>query len=53
MLHLPVLTPDYLNRAKGIAAVLRPYGVKTYLSVNFLLRRLLAAYLQPTHWILP
>jgi alpha-glucuronidase len=30
-----VLTPDYLNRTKAIAAVLRPYGIKTYLSVNF------------------
>ncbi|AXY77883.1 alpha-glucuronidase [Paraflavitalea soli] len=30
-----VLTPEYLNRTKAIAAVLRPYGVKTYLSVNF------------------
>lgn len=30
-----VLTTDYLNRAKAIAAVFRPYGIKTYLSVNF------------------
>ncbi|MFA4921299.1 MAG: alpha-glucuronidase, partial [Candidatus Neomarinimicrobiota bacterium] len=30
-----VLTSDYLNRVKAIAEVLRPYGVKTYLSVNF------------------
>lgn len=30
-----VLTADYLNRAKAIAAVMRPYGIKTYLSVNF------------------
>jgi alpha-glucuronidase len=30
-----ILTPDYLNRAKAVAAVLRPYGIKTYLSVNF------------------
>ena len=30
-----ILTPDYLNRAKAIANVLRPYGVKIYLSVNF------------------
>lgn len=30
-----ILTTDYLNRAKAIAAVLRPYGIKTYLSVNF------------------
>ncbi len=30
-----VLTTDYLNRAKAIAGILRPYGVKTYLSVNF------------------
>ncbi|KAA9035681.1 alpha-glucuronidase [Ginsengibacter hankyongi] len=30
-----ILTPDYLNRAKVIASLLRPYGVKIYLSVNF------------------
>ncbi len=30
-----MLTPDYLNRAKTIADVLRPYGVRIYLSVNF------------------
>ena len=30
-----MLTPDYLNRTKAIANVLRPYGVKVYLSVNF------------------
>lgn len=30
-----MLTPDYLKRAKAIADVLRPYGVKTYLSVKF------------------
>lgn len=30
-----ILTPDYLKRAKAIADVLRPYGVKTYLSVKF------------------
>jgi alpha-glucuronidase len=30
-----VLTTDYLNRVKAIAAVLRSYGIKTYLSVNF------------------
>ncbi len=30
-----ILTQDYLNRAKAIADVLRPYGVKIYLSVNF------------------
>ncbi|MEP6746964.1 MAG: alpha-glucuronidase [Bacteroidota bacterium] len=30
-----VLTSDYLNKVKAIAAVLRPYGIKTYLSVNF------------------
>ena len=30
-----ILTPDYLNRAKAIADVLRPYGIKVYLSVNF------------------
>lgn len=30
-----VLTPDYLSRTKAIAAVLRPYGIKTYLSINF------------------
>nr|MDQ6903971.1 alpha-glucuronidase [Bacteroidota bacterium] len=30
-----ILTQDYLNRAKAIAEVLRPYGIKIYLSVNF------------------
>ena len=30
-----VLTPGYLMKVKAIAAVLRPYGVKAYLSVNF------------------
>ncbi len=30
-----MLTPDYLNRAKAIADVLRPYGVRIYLAVNF------------------
>lgn len=30
-----VLTGEYLARVKGIADVLRPYGIKTYLAVNF------------------
>ncbi|MBB3188096.1 alpha-glucuronidase [Microbacter margulisiae] len=30
-----ILTTAYLNRVKAIAAVLRPYGIRTYLSVNF------------------
>ena len=30
-----ILSPDYLARAKAIANVLRPYGVRVYLSVNF------------------
>lgn len=30
-----MLTPNYLNRAKAVANVLRQYGVKIYLSVNF------------------
>jgi alpha-glucuronidase len=30
-----ILTADYLARAKAIADVLRPYGVKAYLAVNF------------------
>ena len=30
-----MLSPDYLKRVKAIADVLRPYGVKTYLSVKF------------------
>lgn len=30
-----VLTDKYLQRVKAIADVLRPYGVRTYLSVNF------------------
>ena len=30
-----ILAKDYLNRAKAIADVLRPYGMKVYLSVNF------------------
>jgi len=30
-----MLTPDILKRVKDIAEVLRPYGIKTYLSINF------------------
>ena len=30
-----ILTAEYLNRVKAIADVLRPYGMKTYLSINF------------------
>ncbi len=30
-----ILTPDYLARVKAIADVLRPYGMKTYLSIKF------------------
>ncbi len=30
-----VLTAVYLSRVKAIAEVLRPYGIKTYLAVNF------------------
>jgi alpha-glucuronidase len=30
-----ILSADYLHRAKAIADILRPYGIKTYLSVNF------------------
>jgi alpha-glucuronidase len=30
-----ILSPDYLGRVKAIADVLRPYGIKSYLSVNF------------------
>jgi len=30
-----VLSEAYLERVKAIAAILRPYGVKTYLAVNF------------------
>ncbi|WP_443936786.1 alpha-glucuronidase [Pedobacter sp. MW01-1-1] len=30
-----LLTPDYLERVKAIASVLRPYGIRVYLSVNF------------------
>lgn len=30
-----MLGTEQLNRLKAIAAVLRPYGIKTYLSVNF------------------
>ena len=30
-----ILTADYLGRVKAIADALRPYGVKTYLSVKF------------------
>src|SRR3954467_9446954 len=30
-----MLSGDYLKRVKAIADVLRPYGIKTYLSVNF------------------
>lgn len=30
-----MLTTEYLNRVKAIADVLRPYGIKTYLSIKF------------------
>jgi alpha-glucuronidase len=30
-----ILSADYLSRVKAIAELLRPYGVKTYLSVKF------------------
>ncbi len=30
-----ILTADYLKKTKEIADVLRPYGIRTYLSVNF------------------
>jgi alpha-glucuronidase len=30
-----VLSNEYLQKVKAIAGVLRPYGIKTYLSVNF------------------
>ena len=30
-----VLTTAYLNKVKTIAEVLRPYGIKTYLAINF------------------
>ncbi|HEX3934416.1 MAG TPA: alpha-glucuronidase, partial [Puia sp.] len=30
-----ILTADYLARVKAIADILRPYGVKAYLAVNF------------------
>lgn len=30
-----ILSAGYLNRAKDIANVLRPYGIKVYLAVNF------------------
>jgi len=30
-----MLSADYLKRVRAIADVLRPYGIKTYLSVNF------------------
>jgi len=30
-----ILTPEYLARAKAVADVLRPYGIKAYLAVNF------------------
>ena len=30
-----ILTKDYLLKVKAIAAILRPYGIKVYLSVNF------------------
>lgn len=30
-----ILNADYLKRVKAIAEVLRPYGVKAYLSINF------------------
>jgi alpha-glucuronidase len=30
-----ILTTEYLGRVKAIAEVLRPYGIKTYLSIKF------------------
>lgn len=30
-----LLTAEYLNRVKAIAEILRPYGIRTYLSANF------------------
>ena len=30
-----ILSPLYINKVKEIAALLRPYGIKVYLSVNF------------------
>jgi alpha-glucuronidase len=30
-----ILTPDYLKRAKAIAEILRPYGMKIYLSIKY------------------
>lgn len=30
-----ILDPEYLKRVKAIADILRPYGIKTFLSVNF------------------
>jgi alpha-glucuronidase len=30
-----MLSKEYIERVKAIAGVLRPYGIKTYLSVNF------------------
>ena len=30
-----ILSPLYINKVKEIAAILRPYGIKVYLSVNF------------------
>jgi alpha-glucuronidase len=30
-----ILTEEYLSKVKAIADVLRPYGIRTYLSVNF------------------
>ena len=30
-----IITADYLARVKAIADVLRPYGIKAYLSINF------------------
>lgn len=30
-----ILTENFLKRVKAIADILRPYGIKTYLSVNF------------------
>ncbi|MBV9987703.1 MAG: alpha-glucuronidase [Chitinophagaceae bacterium] len=36
-----ILTKEYLARVKAIADVLRPYGVKTYLAINFASPRVL------------
>lgn len=39
-----MLTKEYLREVKKIADILRPYGIRVYLSINFA---------TPWHWVTP